>query len=128
MDAYKITSMVSKISRYAGLMAFVMMILNVSVAFAGGAPSTIKTTLDGLCGQVKAFLGVAMVLMIILAAVIYAVGQVMGAETRARATVWATSMMIGAIIGALIYIITPYVVNTLIGGQGGVQVQAGNCA
>ena len=113
MDAYKITSMVSKISRYVGLMAFVIMALNVSVLFA--AP-TIKTTLVGLCTSVKEFLGVAMVLMVLLAAVTYAVGQVMGAETRARATVWATSMMIGAIIGALIYIITPYIINTLIGG------------
>ncbi|MCX6778480.1 MAG: hypothetical protein NT157_06395, partial [Candidatus Micrarchaeota archaeon] len=33
---------------------------------------------------------------------IYAIGQVLGSETRARATVWATAMLVGGIIGLII--------------------------
>ncbi|MBI2080063.1 hypothetical protein HYT84_04825, partial [Candidatus Micrarchaeota archaeon] len=56
-------------------------------------------------------------LLVVLAAIVYAVGQVMGAETRARASVWATAMFTGAIVGALIYILMPFVLQLLIGGS-----------
>src|SRR3989338_9757857 len=124
MDIYKTTL---RISRYIGLLTLTLLLLNISITSANGA-NGIGDALKGLCKQVKTFLGAAMVLMILLAAITYAVGQVMGAETRARATVWATAMLTGAVIGAIIYIITPYVIKTIIGtGSGNVDVVATAC-
>ncbi|MBS3068484.1 hypothetical protein J4450_07285 [Candidatus Micrarchaeota archaeon] len=124
MDIYKTTL---RISRYIGLLTLTLLLLNISITSANGA-NGIGDALKGLCKQVKTFLGAAMVLMILLAAITYAVGQVMGAETRARATVWATAMLTGAVIGAIIYIITPYVIKTIIGtGSGNVDVGATAC-
>jgi len=68
-----------------------------------------------LCTEAVGLLGVAIVLMIVLAAVVYAAGQVMGAETRARATVWATAMLTGAIIGAVLYVVVPWLIAQIIG-------------
>jgi len=41
----------------------------------------------------------------------------MGAETRARATVWATAMLTGAIIGAILYVIVPWLIHTITTGS-----------
>ncbi|MBD3389664.1 hypothetical protein GF415_01780, partial [Candidatus Micrarchaeota archaeon] len=64
----------------------------------------------GLCelyDMVSTLLAVVVFVLIVVAAIVYAAGQVMGAETRARASVWATSMIVGAIIGIVIYLLVP---------------------
>ena len=94
---------------------FVIMSL-FSVAFAETSPSNIGKAMMSLCGQIKSALAIGMMLLIVLAAITYAVGQMMGAETRARASVWATAMFVGSLIGALIYIIMPFILSILING------------
>ena len=92
-----------------------LFVLNmVSVSFAASA---ISSALLELCSAAKTFLGGAIMIMILLAGATYAIGQVLGAETRARASVWATAMLTGALIGALIYVLTPFIVNALLAGQ-----------
>jgi len=54
-------------------------------------------------------------LMIIVAGVLYAAGQMMGAETRARSNVWATACLTGALIAILIVVIAPSVLATIYG-------------
>jgi len=80
-----------------------------SVLFA----TNISTAVSGLCSQAKGLLAIGIMLLIILAALVYSIGQILGAETRARASVWATAMMTGAIIGVIIYIIVPYVIGLI---------------
>ena len=58
-------------------------------------------------------LPVVAMLMIIFAGVIYASGQIMGAETRARANVWATACLTGALIAILIVVIAPSVLGSI---------------
>jgi len=65
-------------------------------------------------------------LMLVIAAVIYAAGQMMGAETRARANVWATAALVGALIGVLIIAIAPPVLNAMYAPTG-VGISAGIC-
>ena len=92
-----------------------LFVLNMmSVSFAASA---ISSALLELCSAAKTFLGGAIMIMILLAGATYALGQVLGAETRARASVWATAMMTGALIGALIYVLTPFIINALLSGQ-----------
>jgi len=92
------------------------MILGIAVlmamAFATGIDN-VNSAIKSLCCGLTSLLPVAAMLMIVIAGVIYAAGQVMGAETRARANVWATAALTGALIGILIYAIAPSVLNTI---------------
>lgn len=99
---------------------FVLLILLINltgVVFAGGAEElqNIIDALEELCRVAQTVLGIAIASMILLSGATYAAGQVMGAETRARATVWATAMITGAVIGALIYFIVPIVLSIILG-------------
>ncbi len=95
-----------------GLMAF---------AFASNTlPSTgpltsVYKSINNLCYSLVTLLPVASMLMVVVAGVIYAAGQIMGAETRARANVWATAALTGALIGVLIYAVAPSVLKTIYG-------------
>jgi len=79
--------------------------------------SSVKSAVSSLCQGLTSLLPVAAMLMIVIAGVIYAAGQVMGAETRARANVWATAALTGALIGILIYAIAPSVLGAVYGGD-----------
>ncbi len=54
----------------------------------------------------------AMVL-VILAAVIYAAGQVGGAEFRANAGRWATALIVGAVLALVLVLLLPGILNAL---------------
>ncbi len=88
----------------------IMAIMSVFAAQEAG----LQFAIQDLCTQVRSLLGVAMFMMVILAAVVYAVGQIMGAETRARATVWATAMFTGAIIAGIIVLVVPNLLKALL--------------
>ncbi len=85
------------------------------IMFADDPTSKLKEALQSLCSSVHTLIPVAAMLMVLLAAVIYATGQMMGAETRARANVWATSCLTGALIGILISTIAPAVLQIIAG-------------
>lgn len=108
------------------LLAAVILLNLVGIGFAASGPSSIYSALRDLCRAVNQLLAVAIMLMVILAAVIYAAGQVMGAETRARATVWATAMFTGAIFAAIIYLIVPWMIQTMTGFGGSVSSVCGS--
>ncbi len=116
-----IFGIMSSINRYGRYFVVLVVLANlVSVSFAG--TSGIVSALEDLCNAATMFLSAAIIIMIILAGAIYAIGQVMGAETRARASVWATAMLTGAVIGAIIYILTPYIIQTMLGTSTSVSI------
>lgn len=110
MNIIKYSNKINSIGKY--LLIAVIALSLVSPVYAS---TGISSALESLCGIAKTVLGIGVMLMIILAGAIYAVGQMLGAETRARATVWATAMLTGAVIGILIYLVTPVIVSALIG-------------
>lgn len=116
MDVIGVMRRVNRIGIY--FLLTVILLNLVGIVFAGGVPPTLTTALENLCQTSRTFLAAAIMIMIILAGATYAIGQMLGAETRARASVWATAMLTGAIIGALIYLIVPLVLSTLLAGQG----------
>ena len=71
-------------------------------------------TMNNLCWSLTGLLPVIAMLMVVIAGVIYASGQIMGAETRARANVWATAALTGALIAMLIWAVAPGVLQALI--------------
>ena len=62
---------------------------------------------------------ISIALIIVLAAIVYSIGQITGAETRARASVWATAMIVGALVGFAIYLVVPPVIKALVGSGAG---------
>lgn len=98
-----------------------MLVLSMLFGLVAATPDPTEDISAGICGLytlVNTVLTAVIFLLIVAAAIVYAGGQLLGAETRARATVWATSMFMGALIGVLIYVIVPFVLNLMMGGEG----------
>ena len=87
------------------------------LAFAGPLDN-VNTAVSQLCTGLTSLLPIAAMLAIVLAGVIYAAGQMMGAETRARANVWATAALTGALIAIMIAVVAPAVLQTIYNGSG----------
>jgi len=96
------------------LLFFAALIFSTSLVSAGGVAQTMFA-INNLCSSMTSLLPVAGMLMIMVGAVVYAAGQVMGAETRARANVWATTCLTGALVAMLIAAISPSVLTTIYG-------------
>ena len=80
----------------------------------GNTLGNLCTAVSSLCTSLTTLLPVVAMLMVIVAGVIYASGQIMGAETRARANVWATAALTGALIALLIWAIAPGVLQAMV--------------
>ncbi|MEW6749189.1 MAG: hypothetical protein AB1295_05780 [Candidatus Micrarchaeota archaeon] len=105
---------------------FVTLVVLSMVPAVFASPTGITSALQQLCLMSQQFLGLVAMVLIVLAGSIYAIGQILGAETRARAAVWATSMLIGAVIGIIIYLVTPYLISVLLSGSPGISVSPTN--
>ncbi|MFA5929727.1 MAG: hypothetical protein WC861_02495 [Candidatus Micrarchaeia archaeon] len=95
-----------------GILA-ILAVLSSPVFAAVSGLSAVNSAMSVLCQGLTQMLPVAAMLMIVLAGVIYAAGQMMGAETRARANVWATAALTGALMAILIAVVAPSVLNTI---------------
>ncbi|MEM4555062.1 MAG: hypothetical protein QXT25_04410 [Candidatus Anstonellaceae archaeon] len=101
---------------------WLLLVLGLSIALssanAGLFDNTIGTALQTFCEGIMNLLPIISMLMIVFAGVVYAGGQMMGAETRARANVWATAALVGAVIGILIVVVTPKVLQLMLSNTG----------
>ncbi|OIO21346.1 hypothetical protein COV61_01345 [Candidatus Micrarchaeota archaeon CG11_big_fil_rev_8_21_14_0_20_47_5] len=90
------------------------------VLFAGAVFSAttadLTSGLSSLCTFINGVIPIIVMLMLVGAGAVYAGGQMMGAETRARANVWATSMLTGALIGIVIVAVAPGILTTMYSG------------
>ncbi|MEM4295524.1 MAG: hypothetical protein QXI89_01910 [Candidatus Anstonellales archaeon] len=78
------------------------------------AGERIKSALCALVDLLKSVLAPLIILAIVLAAVIYGAGHVLGQEFGARAKSWALNIVIFAAIGIIIYVITPFIFKQLV--------------
>ncbi|MEM3030317.1 MAG: hypothetical protein QXH27_01150 [Candidatus Micrarchaeia archaeon] len=88
-----------------------LLVLVCLLVFTQVAAAQIVSALQNMCQTIKAIVPMVALLMFIIAGAVYAAGQVMGAETRARANVWSTAMLVGGIIGLIIAASAPYFVQ-----------------
>lgn len=110
------------------LTALAVLLFVFPLAFSGGSTpgsgtagtAQLQTALNDLCCQLQSLVPVTAMLLVIAAGVIYSIGQMFGSETRARANVWATSCLTGAVIGILIAQIAPWVLGIIAGVPGGI--------
>ncbi len=87
----------------------------ISLIFAQA--TNLQVALRQFCEFLYNIVGEVAVLMILLSSIVYTGGQFFGAETRARANVWATNMLTGAIIGIVIIILLPGFLAAMVGGS-----------
>jgi len=129
MNILSIMGKVNAIGKYALLVVLALNLVSIVAATAAGA-SGLTSALKELCTMSQQFLGITAMVLIVLAGTVYAIGQILGAETRARAAVWATAMLTGAVIGAIIYIVAPIIIKALLGtsGAGAGLGDAGPCS
>jgi drug/metabolite transporter (DMT)-like permease len=103
-----------------GFMAILAIVLIAGVAFAqrsfdtSDAKTRLITGLNDLCVQLVSILPIIAILLFVLAAVIYGIGHIFGAEMRSKATGWATSMVVGAVISLLIFLLTRPVLSIFV--------------
>lgn len=98
-------------------LSLLVLLATSAAAFAQSAAATdyLATALSGLCADIQDLIPVTAMLLVITAGVVYSAGQFFGAETRARANVWATSCLTGAIIGIIIAVVAPSILSQLAG-------------
>ena len=94
-----------------------VLLLLVAVGTVSATLGNLPTAISDLCVALQTLLPVVAMLMVIVAGVIYASGQIMGAETRARANVWATAALTGALIALLIWAVAPGVLSAIWGAD-----------
>ena len=101
------------------IFALLSLAMFVHAAACSGVTSSVCQAVNNLCKGIQTLIPVASMLMLVIAAVIYAAGQMMGAETRARANVWATAALVGAVIAILIVVIAPPVLGMIFNNNTG---------
>ena len=92
-----------------------------TTAAAGGID---VSGLSAICTSIQTAVPIVAFSMILLGGLIYAFGQVLGAETRARAVVWGTALLLGGVIGILIAASAPLVVGLMAGLISGSTITA----
>ncbi len=96
--------------------SLLLLLMLIGINFAQSNTENIKDAISMLCALFYGILPIGVLMSATLAGVIFALGHMSGAETRARANVWATNLLIGAITAGVVIVIAPAVVNTLLGG------------
>jgi len=96
-----------------------------SPAGATQAATSLKTVLQAICNLSAGLLGPIAFVLIVLAGVVYAGSQFFGAEMRATGTKWAMTMISGAVIAFLLWIIAPMIITAFTGGS--YSIGAGSC-
>jgi Na+-driven multidrug efflux pump len=91
--------------------------LSLALLASAMAQDTLESALQGFCQQLYSYVGDLAFIMILLSAIVFAVGQFFGAEARAKANVWANSMFIGALIGLVMVILVPWFLGLLLGSE-----------
>ena len=116
------------IKRVVLLLAFIALLAAPYAASRNSTPDVGDRFVSTFCefyDFLKSILPLAVLIVVVLAGVIFAIGQVLGAETRARANVWATNMLIGGVIAVIVVIIVPWLLDTLVPEFGMSQVCGG---
>ncbi len=81
------------------------------ITYAG----SLKATLEDFCNFLYGLVTDIAFIMIVLASVIYGASQMLPADPRARAVVYAQNLLVGAFVGIILLILIPSIVGIMIG-------------
>lgn len=110
------------------LLPLLAVILLSGAVYAQGASSVASSISSQLCNIKNLIVGIIptiALIMFLLAGLVYAAGQTFGAEMKAKAQGWAMSLLVGGIIGMVLAVIAPLLVNTFMNMGGGMY--GGTC-
>jgi len=111
-----------KMSNY--LLSLALVAVMGSAVFATN-PSTVGTTIASQLCQLKALIVTILptiaLIMILIAGLAYAAGQAFGAETKAKAQGWAMSLLVGGIVGILLVVVAPVLIDAFAGMSGSMK-------
>ncbi len=78
-----------------------------------GVGERLKGAICQVTDLLKSVLAPLLILVIVLAALTYGAGHVLGQEFGARAKSWALNMIIFAVIGVIIYLVAPFIFKAI---------------
>ena len=103
------------------LLATILLVFGLT--FAAGAKLT--GALAGVKTLLCSVLPIVVMLAVVLAAILFAVGQLGSAESRAKFHGWATNILIGAITALIVLLLVPWLLQGLMPGTGTSMTQCG---
>ena len=99
------------------LLFFVNLVLSDATSVISIATS-LATAICTVKWLVYGLLPTIALVMFMLAGLAYAAGQAFGAETKARAQNWAMNLLVGGVVGIVLAIIAPAILNIFVTGSG----------
>ena len=87
----------------------------VFAASSSGFASGVNSQLIALVEMLRSIVPVIALGLFVFAGIVYAIGQVFDVQTRQKAQAWAMAMIVGGIIGVIIVLISPWLIDFLLG-------------
>ena len=95
------------------ILTFTMMLFGFGLVVAG--PGEL---MNNICFQVRSIMPLVSLTLLVIAGLIYAIGKVLGQEFRSKSESWATTIAIGSILGLILAVSSPLIVQTLTESMG----------
>jgi ABC-type multidrug transport system permease subunit len=73
--------------------------------------------LNFVCGTLVMLLPVVALSLLVMAAVVYGIGQVFGSEMKSKAQSWAMGMIVGMLISLIIWLVSKPLITMLLGEE-----------
>lgn len=111
----------------AGILLSVLMLASLMLSFAAQATTPLTTALTAqLCGivdNIRAVVGILALALFLIGGVLYAIAHFLPTSLDYRKSLvgWSTAMITGGIIGLIVVLLAPFIVQTInsLGGTGG---------
>ncbi len=108
----------------------VVLLSGVTLAAAAQGSAVASGITSQLCQIRNLIVGIIptiALIMFLLAGLVYAAGQTFGAEMKAKAQGWAMSLLVGGIIGIVLAVVAPMLVDTFMNMGGGMSGASHAC-
>jgi drug/metabolite transporter (DMT)-like permease len=69
--------------------------------------------MNNICYSMRAMMPVVSLTLLVVAGLVYAIGKVLGQEFRSKTESWATTIVIGAVLGLVLAVSAPFIIQTL---------------
>ncbi len=66
--------------------------------------------MNNICYSIRATMPIVSLTLLVIAGLVYAIGRVLGQEFRSKTESWATTIVIGAILGLVLSISAPFII------------------
>ena len=80
---------------------------------SAAAPPQFENALCRIYDALKSILPVLIIVVLTVAAVIFVVGQVLGAEMRAKANSWAQHIVVYSVVAILVLLVVPWLLQQI---------------